>query len=540
LNGHAHMHEAARPTGPRIRLDPTALCLLALAAAALLYGVVRTWPRTVDDAYITFRYARNLAEGMGPIFNAGERVEGCSSPSWMLLLAAAIRAGLDPVLAAKVLGVAASLALLIAVFAALRGADVTPRGAALSTLVLGSSMTLQIWTAAGMATTAYAFVFFAGLLLLAAERPSRGTTAAASTALVLAALTRPEGLAFWVLGLAVSAARAGSRRRVVRTAGVYAIPGLALASFFAWRFGYYGFPFPNTYYAKTGASLELWRQGWHGVGLFVMRPAHTFWIVAAILGATAGLRSKGARTATIVVAGATVLHLLWAVSVGGDGLRVHRFQVPVLAPLAFLVGMSFRSGWTASQATRRLGIAGAIAAILAMTLSEWALHSEFLKALDAASLTYQEGNERLGRYLARTRSPDTRIAVAAAGAIPYYSGLQTIDMYGLNDAHIAHEPFPKARGSRLMKWDNDYVLSLRPDLIVINRGYVPAGSPLAAEVERNPGILARSPMTRDLFRRVEENGGYALHAIALPEGGVFYVFESVRGAGAGATTPRGS
>ena len=91
-----------------------------------------------------------------------------------------------------------------------------------------------------------------------------------------------------------------------------------------------------------------------------------------------------------------------------------------------------------------------------------------------------------------------------------------------------------------MKWNNDYVLAQHPDLIVINRGYVPAGSPLAAEVERNPGVLARDQMTRDLFRRVAADGGYALQALALPEGGVFYVFESVRDAGRGAAATQGS
>lgn len=531
---------AARDPGWTIRPGVVAWCLLALAAASLLYGVVRAWPRTVDDAYITFRYARNFAVGAGPVFNPGERVEGCSSPSWMFLSATAIRAGLDPVPFAKALGVAASLGLLIAVFVGLRRAGVTPRGAALSTLLLGSSMVLQIWAAAGMATTAYALVFFAGLLLLSEPRRSLGTVVAASAVLVLAALTRPEGLAFWALGFAISAVRAESWRGALRSAVVYALPGAALAAYFAWRLGYYGFPFPNTYYVKTGGGPELWRQGWYGFRLFVTQPAHTFWFLAAALGAAAGLRSRATRTATMVMAGATVLHLLWVISVGDDGLRVHRFQVPVLGPLAFLVGMSFRSGWVASRDTRRLGIAGAIAAMLAMPLSERALHSEFLKPLDEASLTYQEGNERLGRYLARTRPPGTRIAVAAAGAIPYYSGLPTIDMYGLNDVHIAHQPFPEARGGRLMKWDNRYVLSLRPDVIVINRGYVPDGSPLAKEVARNPGVLARSPMSRDLFRRVAGDGGYALRALALPEGGVFYVFESVRSDAAEAETPRRS
>jgi len=514
-------------TNSKRRLDIVTVCLLALAAAALLYGVVRTWPRTVDDAFITFRYARNLAEGVGPVFNAGERVEGNSSPSWMFLSAAAIRLGLDPVPVAKTLGVAASLLLLLALFGGLTRAGVTPRGAALATLLLGSSMVFQIWTAAGMATTTYALAFFAGLLLLCDPRPSLRTYAAASVALVLASLTRPEGLAFWALGIGVVAVRSGSWRSASRPVVVYALPGVALAAFFAWRIRYYGFPFPNTYYAKTGGGPDLWAQGWHGLWLFVSAPEHALWIVAAILGAVAGFRFRAARTATIVMAGATVLHLLWVVSVGDDGLRVHRFQVPVLAPLAFLVGLLFRTAWDAPVALRRLGAAGAWAAVVAMPLSIGALHTEFLSGLDEAGLAYLEGNVRLGRYLARTQPPGTKIAVAAAGAIPYYSGLPTIDMYGLNDRHIAHGPFPKARGGRLMKWDNAYVLSQRPDLIVINRGYIPAGDPLAAEVPRNPGVLAKSPMSRDLFRRVAEDGGYALRALPLPEGGVFYVFERV-------------
>jgi hypothetical protein len=53
---------------------------------------------------------------------------------------------------------------------------------------------------------------------------------------------------------------------------------------------------------------------------------------------------------------------------------------------------------------------------------------------------YSEGNAKLGRYLAENRSSDTTTAVAAAGAIPLYSGLRTIDMFGLNDPYIAHHP----------------------------------------------------------------------------------------------------
>jgi len=44
----------------------------ALALAVAANGLV-------DDAYIQFRYAHNLATGRGAVFNAGERIEGASA-----------------------------------------------------------------------------------------------------------------------------------------------------------------------------------------------------------------------------------------------------------------------------------------------------------------------------------------------------------------------------------------------------------------------------------------------------------------------------
>jgi hypothetical protein len=147
-------------------------------------------------------------------------------------------------------------------------------------------------------------------------------------------------------------------------------------------------------------------------------------------------------------------------------------------------------------------------------------HSAVVPRLNGTMGEYLEGNVKLGRHLAATRTKDTVIAVASAGAIPFYSRLPTIDMYGLNDAHIARVPFPKAPG-RMMKWDNAYVLSRNPDLIVINRGYRRAG-----ETQR----LSLSPMDRDLVNRILEGSRYAWKSIQFDDGSSFYVYERVSSA----------
>jgi hypothetical protein len=100
-------------------------------------------------------------------------------------------------------------------------------------------------------------------------------------------------------------------------------------------------------------------------------------------------------------------------------------------------------------------------------------------------------------------------------------------MFGLSDRHIARVPFPAVPGYRLMKWDNAYVVSRSPDLIVINRGYFRAGDPRQARVEREPSLLVRTAMDRDLFAHVEADGRYRVVPVRFEDGAVFFVF--VRG-----------
>jgi arabinofuranosyltransferase len=494
--------------------------VLVLAVGLLVLGAARWWPRTVDDAFITFRYSENLADGSGPVFNPGERVEGYSNPSWMLMMAGAIGLGADPVPVAKWLGLLAAIACVLLVYADLRHLDPSGWAAGAGAALLGSSLVLQIWSVAGMETTVYALFFLAGMVVLGREESSTRAVVGASLCLVAAALTRPEGLAFWVLGALVVASERTDGK--LRRLGSYAAPGLLLLLHLAWRIAYYGVPLPNTYYAKTGGGSAMWSQGLHGLGLFVSNPAHVLWLAAAIAGVTACLVAGLHRRRVIVLGGAVLLHLLYVISVGDDGLRVHRFYVPVLGPLAVLAGLTL-VGERGSR-RRRLWWFGLLATTFTVIASMWTFHVRMVPAMHGASLAYQQGNVKLGRFLARQGDPEMLVAVPSAGAIPYYSGVPTIDMYGLSDAHIARVPFPQGGRGRLMKWDNDYVLARAPEWIVINRGYFAAGDPDLDRVPGDPGILAVSPMDRDLFARVARDGRYALGPVRFDDGSVFFVF----------------
>ena len=62
-------------------VQPVVLIPLLAFFARILPG-----PRTIDDAYITFRYAQNLLSNQGFVYNPGEAVLGTTTPLFALIL----------------------------------------------------------------------------------------------------------------------------------------------------------------------------------------------------------------------------------------------------------------------------------------------------------------------------------------------------------------------------------------------------------------------------------------------------------------------
>src|SRR5438128_1280326 len=67
-----HSSEGVTPTVGQASVKPLAVAAGLASLALFAYLAQRVWPFTVDDSFITLRYARNLAAGYGPTFNPGE------------------------------------------------------------------------------------------------------------------------------------------------------------------------------------------------------------------------------------------------------------------------------------------------------------------------------------------------------------------------------------------------------------------------------------------------------------------------------------
>ena len=142
---------------PPIPRRHAAVLLLLCLAWLGLYAWLWTWgDLVVEDAAISFAYARNLAEGEGLVaLPGGERVEGYSNPLWVLLLAGPYKLGLSPFTAARSLGAVLGVLCLPLTYALTRQARPGGRGgvALLAVALLATSSQQLIWSLCGSTST---------------------------------------------------------------------------------------------------------------------------------------------------------------------------------------------------------------------------------------------------------------------------------------------------------------------------------------------------------------------------------------------------
>lgn len=494
--------------------------LLAASVGVLLYGCLYWRGLWADDAFISFRFARNLADGFGPVYNPGERIEGYTSPLWVFGMAGAIKSGIDPAWLARRVGVGSAIGLLVLLYRSLVQVGVLGWGAALTTFLLSSCILVHTWTMAGMETLLYSLILFGGLCGLAMPDTTPRTSFWTSLLLMLAVLTRPEAAVFWVGGITLVVLR--KHRDAALSALAYLLPSVLAIGYLAWRYFYFGDLLPNTYYAKVGNDPgQLFAAGARELKSLFTMPGHVVWTGMALAGAMLGGWRCGQGRSVLVMAAAAAFYFAYVASVGGDSLGGFRFHVPMLAPMAFLAGLVFHAG--ASQPLNWLRAPAALAVVAAVIGVHSLMESDARPRVDDR---YLEGNQKLGRYLAQERPADTLIAVTAGGVIPYLSGLPTLDLYGLTDRHIARQPFTELSASTgHMKWDSKYALARQPNIFVANRGYFRAGDPKADKVLDKPLSLTHDPMERDLFGYLLWNKDYELRPIQFADGSRFFVFE---------------
>jgi hypothetical protein len=373
-------------------------------------------------------------------------------------------------------------------------------------LALAANRSFAVWATSGLETRFHELLLLGGIagLWLETNRVVAGGPRRMSRAgivLALAVLSRPDALVIAVGAALACEWRLWRARRWFPTDRLRAwLPFLVIVGLhLTWRLAYYGYPLPNTYYAKLGGVVRVdW--GLLYLGWFAVEYALVVFVPLWIAGMRAWrLRAPGLRSLLVV---AFVPYLLAVVCAGGDHFEFRMLDV-LWVPFALLVQSGVASVCERADRVRCAVAAGLVIALAGLfpTLSHLDFPDEYLKGfpgdngrpsgnhdLVRAELipapvrpafrpwlaSYNSLARQLTRRFVGLRQEehalfhrritdcaldlrdlidagvfpqDTRIALHCIGVTPYMTRLWTLDRLGLCDAYVAHGPWaPGARG----------------------------------------------------------------------------------------------
>ncbi len=330
-------------------ISPKNGIILTLLIVVLLICLVKSaWIQ--DDAYITFRTVDNFVHGYGLTWNIEERVQAYTHPLWMFVITAAY------LLTGEVYYTCIVVALLITVLAAVLLAfrlSAGPLTAVFAVTALVASKPFVDFSTSGLENPLSHLILILFFLVYFrlegdwwAERTSPKYDRFFWLALLaaLAVLNRPDTILVYAPMLAYCLLRYRSRK----TVAAVSLGLVPLALWFCFALFYYGFPFPNTAYAKlnTGiAGTDLILQGYAYVKNEFCRSPFTVVVVAGAVFYAAWTRSLRLMAAAVGI----LLYVAYVVRIGGGYMEGRFFTVPFVAAVALLSQNRFK--WSPTEGT---------------------------------------------------------------------------------------------------------------------------------------------------------------------------------------------
>jgi arabinofuranosyltransferase len=242
-------------------------------------------------------------------------------------------------------------------------------------------------------------------------------------------------------------------------------------SYFVWRFNFYGKLFPNTFYIKAPGTMMIrlgMAYGWH---FFV----HCAPYIPFALVVYRAFRSKRLIIGDInlLILMICVCYSIYVIIVGGDFMGLYRFMMPIL-PLTYILFYRLYSSSVMPRNTLRNKLPPIVALVIfaIINIISCVRSREISLAYNVDSIgvlkNYVNTWGDVGRLLLRISRPTDTIAVTAAGTIPYYSQLYTIDMLGLEAVDQSGFEFNNnfIRPGHVYMISSKYLIEAKPQFII--------------------------------------------------------------------------
>jgi hypothetical protein len=496
----------------------------AVFSLLLVVGVARAvqlaWMS--DDAFVSLRYAENLVNGLGLVYNTGERVEGYTNLLWTLLLAAGFWLGAPPIPTAHCLGILAYVALAscLAHWSWRRHRELRRPFLPLAAALVLVSEDFHEWATGGLETMLFTALALQGLLLTRVAAATRRQSLAAGLLFGLLVLTRPDGLLFAAVGVlsyGLPAARAPRRTRMAHALWTLAPIAATLAVLVPFKLLYYGELLPTAFYSKS-VPHPYYSQGLLYLGLYLAKNWFLPVALLGVLGARWVARREGAfRTDwdDLLFLAAGGLFVAYIVHVGGDFMFARRL-IPAV-PLLLLVIEDQLGRVRDARVQGVLAATCLVAAVASVSIfsderpriSGIADERRFYHPLVMDARRHQA--ELVRRALADT---DVRVMLEGGMCVfGYYSRLPyLVEMTGLTQYSLAKLPLEKRGNVGHEKTPTQEWLTENDIHLIVSHQYPPVSRPpgpqRANEVYFDDGAMARiylySDAVMDRLRRIPQ------------------------------------
>jgi hypothetical protein len=443
---------------------------LLLIAHGLIFG---GW--IIDDAGISFAYARNLAQGHGLVSQPGMApVEGFSNFLWVALLAPFFVLRIfDPVVTPKALGLVLALGTFYLLYRAwTKNFKRPPAEACVALALLAASTPFALWTVGGLENPLLALIIAAMVYLASGEDRPRSAAALGALA-AAAAMTRPDAVLFslaypalWAIRRLTDKEKPAAKRMALYAAAFAGVFG----AFLLFRYACFGDLLPNTYYAKgqgVGGRTDWYRVNEFAEGVAGSRGVTVFAALAAAALYLAARRRLGRPHQTLLVflAISTAVYFLMP----RDLMPQFRFATPFLTVFylfAVLAAAEFIS------ALKHPRLIFATAALLLLAMQAWAFLPQSRRLARTPfwpmSFVAREYAARYDSWADEFGIEDGSVLLRDVGGTLYYSRLRVYDFAGLCDRTIAKTFFHRVDIARF----HDYIFEeIRPTFVDLPRDF---------------------------------------------------------------------
>jgi len=424
---------------------------------------------TIDDAYISLRFARNLASGYGLLFSTdgSPPVEGYTNFLWTVMQTPLFILKLpDNIIlhSIKLVGIVFGIGIIVVTYSLIRLVTSDDAVGLLGALLLAAIPQLSFWAIGGLETTMYIFWLLMGIYIYLVEQRNGKAHIWSMIFFALMALTRPEGLFLVVAILLWELATCFLKRNKLEISRRirYLIPGatvfaLIYGVYFLWRYSYYGFLLPNTFYARSGTLgiLQILRR------LYEMAPFVACLLPLAAFAWFGYFRSKIRNQEKEILSVVLLVLIAFSFASKREWMPGFRYELPFVPILILFSSVGIHQmllnnaeGPTCQWRSyvTKLGVLLCLGMFLLYPAVKLQRSTHYTDELNRAHVT-------LGKWLRKYAPKDASYASWDMGAVPYYSELPLIfDIApeGILSTYTTHKGY-----------DVDNFLSCNPSFIVL-------------------------------------------------------------------------